>query len=198
MCAYISAHMFMYAYIYTCMYTHTYRDTYVHTHTIEFIFVGVYMVLRLTTLHWTTDEGAHSCEKLILLLPAFLLPGALCRGFRPQLKYPPSMFTCPLILPSFLSYLCSRVYRDCFTIDALVNWSLNTFLPTILWCPLSHRCRSYDVIISTGADSPQFVDLCTGSSHDLLWWSPFSVERSCFDGGWHLLLSVGVRIKFRP
>ena len=124
--------------------------------------------------------------------------GLLVEGSDPSWNISPSMFTCPLILPSFLSYLCSCVYRDCFTVDALGNWSLNIFLSTILWCPLSHRLWNYDAIVSTGADSPQFVDLCTGSSHDLLWWSPFSVERSCFDGGWRLLLSVGIRIKFRP
>ena len=63
------------------------------------LLVGVYTVSRLSTLHYTTNKGSHSWERLI---PPF------CLWFLEWNLITPSTLACPLILPMFQPCSCSH------------------------------------------------------------------------------------------
>lgn len=70
-----------YGCIHFYMCVHVYCYGYMHANTIsEVVFVCVFMVLGLTTLHWATREGAHLWKRLCLLPEVISCLQSLTRG----------------------------------------------------------------------------------------------------------------------
>lgn len=80
------------------------------------------------------------------------------------------------------------------TVDALVNWLLNFFLPTFPWCSMCLRCMDYIMDISTGSGHLRVICFL---NPDWLWNSLLVSDcwrKMYFDEEWKLYFSVKIRI----
>lgn len=127
-----------------------------------------------------------------LTMPAW---NSLFRGSDMVTPPPPwvSMSIGLLILPLFISSLCSHFYERLFGSRLPVIRTFRIFPPCLLCYVLSLRFISW---VGSGISHGPFIDLCIVSSCGVLCWPIFAINRSFFDDGW-LLLSVGIRIIFR-
>lgn len=82
--------------------TYNHKHTQTHTHNLlsSFLLSLCIWFQKLTTLHWTINNGANYRKRLTLLLSAISSCSSLSSGGTPW-KFSPSMLRCPLRLALF-------------------------------------------------------------------------------------------------
>lgn len=159
-----------------------YNHKHTQTHT-QFLLSSFLLSLciwfqKLTTLHWTINNGVNYWKRLILLLPAISGCSSLSNGETPW-KFSPSILRCPLRLALF--YPHSR--RDCFT-EFRVFCLFQSFYPLFCNVPWATDVAVLEMDL-WGLGSP-LTALCIVYSCVFLWWSPSVTENSSWDERWEL------------